>query len=75
MKSPISVHENGGVSIFSSVAEAESYMEPIDVEHGEYIVTDADGKRLSLSVVVEDVPLFWGLWRGRVKKVRVSGSE
>lgn len=73
MKTPILINEHGDISTFASVEEAESYMEPIDVEHGEYVVTDADGLPLSVGVVTEEVPLFWGLWKGRVKKVRITG--
>lgn len=73
MKTPILINEHGDISTFASVEEAESYMEPIDVERGEYVVTDADGKPLSVGVVTEEVPLFWGLWKGRVKKVRITG--
>ena len=72
MKTPISINENGDISSFASVEEAESYMEPIDVEHGEYVVTDSVGHVLSVSVVIEEVPLFWGFWRARVKRVRIS---
>lgn len=72
MKTPIFIHENGDISSFASVEEAESYMEPIDVEHGEYVVTDSDGHVLSVSVVIEKVPLFWGFWRARTKRVRIS---
>lgn len=71
MKTPISINEHGDISIFASVEEAESYMEPIDVERGEYVVTDGDGVQLSVGIVIEDVPLLWGLWKGRVKKVRI----
>jgi hypothetical protein len=73
MKTPILINEHGDISTFASVEEAESYMEPIDVERGEYVVTDADGEPLSVGVVTEEVPLFWGLWKGRVKKVRITG--
>lgn len=73
MKTPILINEHGDISTFASVEEAESYMEPIDVERGEYVVTDADGLPLSVGVVTEEVPLFWGLWKGRVKKVRITG--
>ncbi len=73
MKTPILINEHGDISTFASVEEAESYMEPIDVERGEYVVTDADGSPLSVGVVTEEVPLFWGLWKGRVKKVRITG--
>jgi len=72
MKTPISINDHGDVSTFASVEEAETYMEPIDIERGEYIVTDADGRRLAVEVVLREVPLFWGLWRTRVKKVRIA---
>ena len=72
MKMPILVNEHGDIISFSSVAEAESYMEAIDVESGEYIVTDADGARLTVDVVTVEVPLLWGLWKGRVKKLRIT---
>lgn len=73
MKTPISINEHGDISTFASVEEAESYMEPIDVERGEYVVTDADGLPLSVGVVTEEVPLLWGLLKGRIKKVRITG--
>jgi len=74
MKLPIFIIEkNGDVTVCTSVYEAEIEMEPIDVEHGEYVVTDADGSPLSIEVVAEEVPLFWGFWKSRVKKVRITG--
>lgn len=74
MKTPILINEHGDVSTFASVEEAEAYMEPIDVERGEYVVTDADGRRLAVEVVIEETPLFWGLWKTRIKKVRIAGQ-
>jgi hypothetical protein len=71
MKVPISVNNRGDVSTFASVEEAEACMEPIDVERGEYVVTDADGRRLEVDVVLREAPLFWGLWRTHIKKVRI----
>ncbi|MBB5206479.1 hypothetical protein HNQ51_003831 [Inhella inkyongensis] len=72
MKTPISINDHGDVSTFASVEEAETYMEPIDVERGEYIVTDADGRPLAVEVVLQEAPLFWGLWKTRIKKVRIA---
>ncbi len=72
MKTPISINEHGDVSTFASVEEADTYMEPIDVDRGEYIVMDADGRRLAVEVVMEEAPLFWGLWKTRIKKVRIA---
>ncbi|QRR32427.1 hypothetical protein JNX00_12070 [Hydrogenophaga sp. YM1] len=74
MKLPISINENGDVSFFSSVEEAEAYMEPLDVERGEYVVTDADRRLLRVEVVSENIPLLWGLWRSRIKRVRIKDS-
>lgn len=75
MKLPVSITEkNGDVTIYASIHDAEIDMEPIDVERGEYVVTDAEGQRLALKVVVEEVPLLWGLWKTRVKKVRIAAS-
>lgn len=74
MKLPISIIEkNGDVTVCATVREAEMEMEPIDVERGEYDVTDAAGSPLSVVVVTEKVPMLWGLWKGRVKRVRITG--
>lgn len=73
MKLPISIIEkNGDVTVCATVREAEMEMEPIDVERGEYVVTDAAGLPLSVAVVTEKVPMFWGLWKGRIKRVRIT---
>ncbi len=75
MKLPILITEkNGDVTICASVHEAEMEMEPIDVEHGEYVVSDADGLPLSIGIVTEEAPIFWGLWKCRVKRVRIIGA-
>lgn len=71
MKTPIYINEHGDVTTFATVDEAETYMEPIDVERGEYVVTDADGQRLSVDIVMVEVPVLWGLWKSRIKKVRI----
>ncbi len=72
MKMPIMVNENGDVSTYASVEEAEKNMEAIDVENGEYVVTDGDGRQLTLKTVIEEMPVLWGLWKARVKKVRIE---
>ena len=71
MKTPISVNEHGDVTTFATVQAAEEYMEPIDVEHGEYLVTDADGQKLAVHIVTASVPMFGGLWKRQVRKVRI----
>jgi hypothetical protein len=72
MKTPISVNEHGDISIFATIKDAELYMEPLDVERGEYIVTDATGRELSVSVVIEESTLFWGVWKSQQRRVRIS---
>jgi hypothetical protein len=76
MKLPISIIEkNGDVTTYASVHDAEIDMEPIDVERGEYVVTDADGQPLAVEVILQETPLFWGFWKTRMKKVRIVDSE
>ena len=73
MKLPISIiKKNGDVTTYASVREAELDMEPIDVERGEYIVMDANGLRLVVEVVMDEAPLFWGLWKTCIKEVRFA---
>lgn len=71
MKTPISINERGNIERFNTLQEAEAEMEPIDVENGEYVVTDADGNALNAEVVIEEIPVFWGLWKSRIKRVRI----
>ena len=73
MKPPIKVIEGNDVNIFSSVEKAEMYMEAIDVENNEYIVTDADGKILPLSIEKKTVSTFLG--DTRVKVVKINDPE
>jgi hypothetical protein len=75
MKTPISINENGDVSIFETVEEAEAYMEPMDVERGEYTVLDADGRQLDVVIAVKEVPIFFGLWKTRLKKIEIRCVE
>lgn len=57
MKEPIIINESkvldrsGDITFFKTVTKAERYIEPIDVENGEYFAFDAQGRLLSLSVV------------------------
>jgi hypothetical protein len=71
MRTPIYVDENGDITSFDSIEEAQTYMEPIDVKNGQYVVRDADGKTLKVDVVVERRLRLWGLWSSRVDQVRI----
>jgi hypothetical protein len=48
MKPPIIVDNYGDTMIFTSIEDAEVYLEPIDVENGEYIAYDSEGRLLEL---------------------------
>ena len=48
MKPPIIVYENGDVSVFASVEDAEISLEPPDVESNRYVAYDSEGRLLRL---------------------------
>jgi hypothetical protein len=54
MKEPIIVNDSGDVLVFTTVAKAESYLEPIDILKGENEVYDSDGVRLTASILKND---------------------
>ncbi|WP_143133412.1 hypothetical protein [Pseudoduganella namucuonensis] len=72
MKTPIYVSEHGDVSAFDTVEAAERYVEAVDIGRQEYIVTDGDGHRLAVGIVVRHVPLLGGLFRGKIRLVRIT---
>lgn len=54
---PIFLDEHGDITAFHSVLDAERYVEPIDVNHQEYIGYDAEGYRLQLSATKSTVTI------------------
>jgi hypothetical protein len=46
----VAVERGGEVHVFLSVEEAESYIEPTDVEHGEYDIFDRSGAVLAATI-------------------------
>jgi hypothetical protein len=46
VKPPIIADNRGHTLVFETPAEAESYMEPVDVRNGEYRVFDSEGRLL-----------------------------
>lgn len=44
MNTPIIVYENGDLSLYHSICEAERAMEPVDIENEEYIVYGPEGE-------------------------------
>lgn len=73
MKLPIKVMEGNDVNVFSSIEKAEMYMEAIDVENNEYIVTDAEGEILPLTIEKKTISTFLG--DVRVKVVKINDPE
>lgn len=72
MRLPIIVNEHGDVSIYRSVEQAECALEAIDVQNGEYVAYDAQGRPLVLSVVVEEKSGLFGLLSRRIENVRMT---
>ncbi len=70
MKPPIfSIEQGRVVNVFSSVEAAESYVEPIDIENGEFTFYDAEGRMLLPELV--EAPRKRKLW-GRL--IWISGG-
>lgn len=70
---PIVVMEGSNLLFFSSRTAAEDYLEPIDVEAGEYTgAFDADGNSLLLRVVQVDQPRPLGFGRAPAARVRID---
>ncbi|MES2280910.1 MAG: hypothetical protein V4542_05815 [Pseudomonadota bacterium] len=68
---PITINENGDVTKFWSIAEAESWLEVVDVTNNEYVATDAGNQPLLLTVADEIRPVFFGLFKMRHSVVKV----
>lgn len=49
---PLTAFCDGDICVFSSKENAESYMEPIDVENEEWTVFDAAGNKLGIHVAI-----------------------
>jgi hypothetical protein len=75
VKPPIVVSEPGNIDLFKSVQEAERYLEPPNVEDGETIVHDSEGRRLSLEIVEEPSIKLLGLAINSIEKVRIGREE
>jgi|CXWL01.1.fsa_nt_gi hypothetical protein len=76
MKPPIIISENGSLIFFRSLAEAERYLEPIDVRNQEYVAYDSEGRRLDLRVEKEVFAI--GLLRLRQiarERVRIDQAQ
>jgi hypothetical protein len=74
MKPPIIALEGNSILIFKSVGEAEGYLEPVDVENGEYRVFDTQGHllRLEIEYVEEERKCLWFSTKGWREKVSIT---
>lgn len=78
MKPPIVAIEGHAILIFKTVEEAEDYLEPIDIENGEYdAIYDADGYLLrpEIRFVEEDRKFLWFGWRVSREKIVLVDNE
>ena len=73
MKLPITVDDHGDREVFNTVEEVEAKLEAIDVEANAFVVTDADGKILPLSIEKKTISTFLG--DTRVKVVKINDPE
>ncbi len=74
MTMPIVVSEQGALLLFESVADAERYLEAIDVEDGRYVAYDSEGGVLRLTTTDELRPMLFGLLRAKSKRVIVEAQ-
>lgn len=75
MKTPIVICDNGDISIFRSVADAELSLEPIDVINGEYVAYDARGCLVDIKVVSESQAAWFGLSKSYIDRVKIELAE
>ena len=75
---PLIVAAGTDLLVFATPADAEGYLEAIDVEQGEYEAAwDGTGRRVALRVRAEPYRALFGLLRGRAERVtaREVGPE
>ncbi len=75
MKLPLIFDENGDVSFYSSVIEAETSLEAVDVINNEYVGYDSEGRLLNLTVNSECRSLVFGLIKTKIDSVSISLAE
>jgi len=71
-KPPVIVDTGSELLLFRSVEAAERYLEPIDVENGEYPAAyDSQGQLLELGIVRSPTSHLFGLVQGTSEHVRI----
>lgn len=61
--------------IFSSVEQAESWLEPVDCEDGNAICYDSTGRKLKVTAEVVSDSLWIIKWTNRVVRIRMAEPE
>lgn len=72
---PIFVWEPADLATFDSVAEAESYLEPVDVRGELYTAYDADGRRLALGIRGEPSSFLWKKFEKEFVTIRCDDNS
>ena len=75
MKPPIIVNNFGDVVFFASVADAEGWLEAIDVENNEYVAYDSEGRLVTLGVVTKQKGFFSGGKRVVVERAEAEPTH
>ena len=72
---PLVVDSGGDISLFRDARALERGLEAIDVQNGEYVVYDSEGRLVALTT--EEVPtrVLFGLLRGKAEAVRIASAE
>lgn len=61
--------------VFSNIGEAESYIEPIDVENGEWKIFDSKGDVLDLTVEKRPTHGIWAMFSRSEETVRIREPD
>jgi hypothetical protein len=75
MRFPLVLSAHGDVLLFRNVEDLESYVEPIDVEHEEYVAFDSEGHRLALGISRRRRRVVLGLLEHETPVVSVERSQ
>ncbi|MBP1152570.1 hypothetical protein [Methylocaldum sp. RMAD-M] len=74
MKLPIIICEGRDINIFSSLEDACSYIEPIDVKKGEYTAYDSDGYLLNITII-EKQRTYFCFWKFNTLSVNIEEAK
>ena len=71
---PVIIDDQGDLDFFTSIEDAELYLEPWAVEEG-FTAYDSEGRLLELRVERRESPVLFGLIRSKVDHVRIEAVE